>query len=100
MWQDYAIAVVQIIFVAALVPTIMDKKHKPALSTCVFNAVGTGVLVTAYTSLGLWSSSVVAAAVGAQWVLLGVQRYRLNRDFSSEPTIPFGKLVDQILMRD
>ena len=100
MWQDYAIAVVQVLFAVALIPTIMDKKHKPALSTCVWNAIGTGVLVSAYTSLGLWSSSIVAAVVGAQWVVLGVQRHRLNKESSGEPNVPFGKLVDQILMRD
>ena len=100
MWQDYAIAVVQVLFAVALIPTIMDKKHKPALSTCVWNAIGTGVLVSAYTSLGLWSSSIVAAVVGAQWVVLGVQRHRLNRASYSGPNIPFGKLAEQILMRD
>lgn len=82
MWQDYAIAVVQVIFAVALIPTIMDKKHKPALSTCLLNGVGMAVLVAAYLSLSLWSSSIVAAVVGAQWVVLGVQRHRLNKSES------------------
>ncbi len=100
MWQDYAIAAVQAIFVVALVPTVLDKKHKPALSTCLLNGVGMAVLVVAYLSLTLWSSGIVAVVVGAQWFLLAVQRHRLNKNASSGPNIPLGKLVDQVLMRD
>ena len=100
MWQDYAIAVVQAIFAVALVPTVRDKKHRPALSTCLLNGAGTAVLVAAYLSLNLWSSGIVAATVGAQWFLLAVQRHRLNKNTSSGPNVPFGKLVDQVLMRD
>lgn len=100
MWQDYAIAAVQAIFAVALVPTILDKNHKPALSTSLLNGAGMGILVAAYLSLSLWSSGIVAAVVGAQWIFLAVQRHRLDKGAPSVPNVPFGKLIDQILMRD
>lgn len=100
MWQDYAIAAVQAIFAVALVPTILDKKHKPALSTCLLNGVGMAVLVAAYLSLNLWSSGIIAAVVGVQWFLLAMQRHLLNKNTSSGPSIPIGKLLDQVFMRD
>lgn len=100
MWQDYAIAVVQVLFAIALLPTILDKKHKPAISTSLLNTTGTGVLMAAYLSLELWSSGVVAGIVGAQWLLLAAQRHRLNKETASGPNVPLGKLVSQLLMRD
>ena len=100
MWQDFAISVVQVVFAVALVPTLLDKVHKPAVSTSLLNGFGMMTITIAYISLHLWWSGAVSSIVCVQWWLLATQRYRLDRLAGTLVTIPFGKLMNQIFKRN
>lgn len=52
-WQDITIAIVQGVFVIALIPTIVGP-HKPAFWTCAITAVGMAALTAAFGSLQFW----------------------------------------------
>lgn len=78
MWQDVALSVVQFVFVAALIPSMIDKHQKPAIATSAMNAAGMAVICATYLSLSLWASAAVAGCVGLCWIVLGYQRYRLD----------------------
>lgn len=79
MWQDYVIAVVQWVFAAALVPTILDSRGKPPLATSALTAVGLYVLGGTFFTLGLWQSGISTCAAAGAWTIIGIQRFRLNR---------------------
>ena len=79
MWQDWVIAAAQWVFVAALIPTLIHKEHKPAFSTCVVTAVAMTVLVYTYSTLGLWQAVIGGSAGTLSWYVLLYQRWRLNK---------------------
>ncbi len=73
MWQDYALAVVQIIFCVTLIPMLFAKE-KPPLSSSIMT--GTALLFGAFLfgTLGLWLASLSQAVVGLQWLTLAAQK--------------------------
>lgn len=79
MWQDWAIAGAQSVFIISLIPSIVSKDQKPALSTCALTFVAGCVLVYAFATLGLWSAVLTTTLLNIEWGILGVQRYRLNK---------------------
>lgn len=80
LWQDLVLTTGASILTAALIPTILDKKEKPALSTSVVSgSVLFGISVVYYT-LSLWLSSVVVALHGILWFVLAVQRHLEVKD--------------------
>jgi hypothetical protein len=75
MWQDTVIAVCQLMFVPALLPT-MRGADKPALSSCVLNASIISVIAFTQATLGLWFSTATSATTIAAWLVLAVQKWR------------------------
>ena len=56
LWQDYVIAISQIFFVFALIPSIRTN-NKPALLTSTTYALIITVIASCLLSLGLWFSA-------------------------------------------
>ncbi len=79
MWQDWALAIIQWVFVAALIPTILHKTHKPAFSSSLITALGMTVVVYTYYTLDLWQATIGAGVTALAWYILLYQRWRLNQ---------------------
>lgn len=75
MWQDYVFTSGAIILTAALIPTILDKKEKPALSTSLVSGVILVVFSSVYYSLSLRLSALMVGIHGILWFVLAVQKY-------------------------
>jgi hypothetical protein len=79
-WQNIVIAVVQWIFVAALVPTICHPTDKPAFPTAVVTAVSLFAMAFAMANLkNLGLSALSVAAGGIAWTIVAYQRYMINK---------------------
>ena len=78
-WQDWALAAASLCFVAALVPTVMSKQRKPALSTSVMNATVSGVIALVYLTLSLWFAAATTAINAVLWLVIAVQTRILTR---------------------
>lgn len=78
MWQDWVIAIVQWVFIAALVPSLLHPTEKPTLSTSLTTGIAIFVFAFTYATLGLWTSVVSSAMLGTAWLALAYQRWRLN----------------------
>lgn len=79
MWEDTVIAIVQWIFVVALIPSILHKTQKPVVWTSLMTGLLLIILCFAYVSLGLWQSFVPVLILALAWLYLAWQRHRLNR---------------------
>lgn len=73
-WQDLAITIGSIIFIIALIPSVMSK-DKPALSTSIMTGSVLTVFAFVYLTLSLWFSAIVTAGTAALWLLLAVQKF-------------------------
>jgi hypothetical protein len=80
-WQNIVIAVVQWIFVAALVPTIYHPTDKPAFPTAVVTAVSLFAMAFAMANLkeNLGLSVLSVAAGGIAWTIVAYQRCTINK---------------------
>ena len=76
--QDFLITVGTLLFLVALIPTIIGK-DKPALSTSFLTASVLLVFSGTFASLHLWFSAVTDIANAGGWLILGIQKYRLMR---------------------
>ena len=79
MWQDTVLALTQVIFAIALIPTILHPTKKPTLATSFTNASVISLVVLVYATLGLLASTLGAITLGLEWGLLAYQRYALDR---------------------
>lgn len=77
-WQDYVIAVGSIIFVIALIPSVLGK-HKPALSTSLLTGTVLLVFAMTYLTLSLWFAAITTTLTATLWYVLAVQKY-LQKD--------------------
>ncbi len=77
-WQDIVISVGQLIFVLALLPSIVGK-DKPAVSTSLINGVILAVFTFTFASLELWFSTISSAMISLAWFFLARQKYTLNK---------------------
>lgn len=73
MWQDWAITAVQIIFIAALIPSLLHRQHKPALWTSVPTALGLAIIAVSYFTLELWWSAAMSTVMSIGWAILAWQ---------------------------
>ena len=75
-WQDAVIAVVQWVFVIALLPTIFHPTDKPTLSTAALTAISLS------SWHPRWHPIAAERRVGRlrrdRWTVLACQRYRIN----------------------
>lgn len=78
-WQDWIFTIGQFIFVIALIPTIRGK-DKPAFITSLITTTILYSFSLTYITLGLWGSAIFASLNATAWVILALQKYRLNRN--------------------
>ena len=76
--QDFIITIGTLLFVAALIPTILAK-DKPALVTSLLSGSVLLVFSAVFASLHLWFSAATDIANASCWLILGIQKYRLMR---------------------
>jgi hypothetical protein len=78
MWQDTVIAICQLAFLPAMLPTILGK-NKPALSTSLLNMLIVGTIVFALGTLHLWFSVATGLINASAWAILAIQSWRLTK---------------------
>lgn len=77
-WQEWVLTVGQIIFVFALLPTILGK-DKPAFSTSFINGTVLATFAFTYFALFLPFAGVLSAIMSAAWYLLAIQKKRMTK---------------------
>lgn len=77
-WQDPALTAAQVMFIVALLPSILSN-DKPALATSIVNGLVAAGIGLVYLSLLLWLAAASAGINSALWLMLAVQKYRLDR---------------------
>lgn len=83
-WQDDVVAVIQWIFVIALLPTLLHPTDKPTFATAVVTGTSLFVMAVTFTTVLWYVSALSMAAGGTAWTILAYQRYRINQQ-SGEP---------------
>ncbi len=78
-WQDWALATASLVFIVALVPTIVSRERKPALSTSVMNAAVSASIALVYSTLSLWFATATTAVNAALWFWISLQTRSLGR---------------------
>jgi hypothetical protein len=76
MWQDTVIAICQLAFLPAMLPSILGK-DKPALATSLMNMLLVGTIVTALGTLHLWFSVATGLVNASAWAVLAIQSWRM-----------------------
>lgn len=71
MWQDFAIASVQLVFLAALGPALVSRCFPPA-STCWLTGIGLIILGAIMLTLAAPFSTVVNVFSGLVWVYMAL----------------------------
>ena len=79
MWQDWVLAAVQWVFAIALIPTILHKTHKPALTSALLTSTCLVISTFTVASLGLTQAAIGNAVSTLAWFIILYQRWRLNR---------------------
>ena len=77
MWQDTVIAICQLAAVPAMIPSIRGN-DKPAFKTSFLNAIIVSIITCTLFTLGLWFSAVTASFIAICWIILAVQKWRLE----------------------
>lgn len=72
MWQDFAIAAIQIALSMALVPALFSDQ-KPDRLTCFLNTILLCALAGVMASMGMWFSMMTGASVAVCWFILLIQ---------------------------
>jgi hypothetical protein len=71
-WQDFVLSAGALLFIVALVPTILSK-HKPALSSCIMTGSILSVFALVYVTLHLWYAAATTAGTAVTWAILAAQ---------------------------
>lgn len=86
MWQDTVIALCQLAFLPAMLPTLRGK-DKPALSTSASNAALVSIIAICLASLKLWFACATAAMMAAIWSTLALQKMKIDKLARAEAKI-------------
>ena len=89
-WQDDVVAVIQWIFVIALLPTLLHPTDKPTFATAVVTGTSLFVMAATFATVLWYVSALSTAASGTAWAILAYQRYRINQQ-SGEPLFRLAK---------
>lgn len=79
MWQDWVLAAMQLVFIGALVPTMLHEHKKPTLSTAILITAGVSISSLVYFTLAFWGSAIATTVHALQWAIVAYQRYRLDK---------------------
>ena len=82
MWQDWAIAGIQLALIVSFLPTVFHATQKPTLSTSILTASCVFGFAVVYFTLQFWFAMAMATALAALWAIVALQRYRLNKGIS------------------
>jgi uncharacterized protein with PQ loop repeat len=74
-WQDLVMTIGTIIFIIALLPSVLSK-DKPAISTSVLTGSVLGVFVVVYYSLNLYTAAFTNTISSAMWFVLAFQKIK------------------------
>lgn len=77
-WQDLILTIGNVIFIIALVPSILSK-DKPAILTSILSFLVLMSFAGVYVSLSLWASAVFIFITSILWLILAIQKYNSNR---------------------
>lgn len=88
-WQDYVITFGTILFIVALIPSVLSK-DKPALSTSILTGSVLGTFVIVYFSLGLTFAAFTNAMTSFLWFVLAFQKYQV--EYTKQKPKPARKL--------
>lgn len=77
-WQDLALTVASLVFIVALIPTVLSANQKPALSTSIMNAVVSASIAIVYVTLHLWFAAATTGLNGVLWLAIGIQTLALR----------------------
>lgn len=72
-WQDFVIALGQLMLGVALLPAVFGKQ-KPPISTCLLTGFWLSVFAVCFASLSLIGSAVNVTIAAALWFTMGVQQ--------------------------
>lgn len=78
VWQDYVIAIAQIGFVVALIPTLFSK-DKPPVFTSFMTVVLLAIIIFCMFTLHLYFSAATAFAIMSTWAIIGIQKIRADK---------------------
>ncbi len=78
VWQDYVIAIAQIGFVVALIPTLFSK-DKPPVFTSFMTVVLLAIIIFCMFTLNLYFSAATAFAIMSTWAIIGIQKIRADQ---------------------
>lgn len=84
MWQDWAIAIIQWVFVVALIPTIRDPLAKPKFSSSLLTAVLLTAMSGTFVTLELWNGAFSSLAIAIAWYILAFQRWKIDNKKAAE----------------
>lgn len=82
-WQDIVIAICQLSFLPAMLPTLIGK-DKPAFSTSLLNAIIVSIIVTCMLTLNLWFSAATGLITAIIWTILAIQKWRIDKNKPSQ----------------
>jgi hypothetical protein len=74
-WQEVVLTIGQVIFLIALVPSILSK-DKPALQTSILTSTVAFSIAVVYVTLDIRFAAFSAALNGTLWLVLAVQKWR------------------------
>lgn len=72
VWQDIVIAICQLAFIPAMIPTVIGN-NKPAFSTSLMNFIIVMIISTCLLSLQLWFAWASAVPIAIIWLILTLQ---------------------------
>jgi hypothetical protein len=78
-WQDIALTVASLVFIVALLPTVVSRTSKPVLSTSVLNAAVSFGIAIVYATLHLWFAALTTGINGTLWMTIAMQTLLLHR---------------------
>lgn len=74
LWQDWVITLGSLVFVFALIPSVLSK-DKPALSTSLMTGTVLVIFALTYLTLSLWTGAATTFLTGVLWFTLAIQKY-------------------------
>ncbi len=78
IWQDYVFVVGNLVFIAALIPSIVGK-DKPAIATSILTSITLYTFAFSFATLSLWGSAVLTFIVASLWLTLAFQKYKITK---------------------
>lgn len=76
--QDFILSAANLIFFAALFPTVRSK-DKPHVITSLLTSATLYVITGTYITIDLYYAAIITFMTASLWFVIAVQKYRLNK---------------------